>query len=319
MMRAARWASSVAGPHGIVVDQMVRRNSKVGLTRTRALEARPGAQRAHAGPACACLVILAGGQIGKRIELDRRLIVGRDPACDLPLDSDLVSRSHACFEANGETIYVKDLQSTNGTYVNDRPTSEAQLLDGDRIALGEFVLKYLAPGNVEARYHDEVFRLMSHDGLTDVFNKRYHDEQLATLCGAEELLSLVLFDADHFKRVNDNHGHAAGDSVLRQLAVLARNAADGVNGAVVSRIGGEEFGILLPGCTLNDAKDLGERLRASVERHRFEFSGEQLRVTISVGVACRGAESVDPPETLYRSADAQLYRAKGDGRNRVCG
>ncbi len=298
---------------------MVRRSSKVELTRTRALTARPALERTPETAAGACLVFLAGGQIGRKIELDGTLTVGRDPACDLPLDSDLVSRSHARFESQNEVTIVKDLNSTNGTYVNDRPTHEARLFDGDRIALGEFVLKYLAPGNVEARYHDEVFRLMSHDGLTDVFNKRYHEEQLDALAASDESLSLVLFDADHFKRINDTYGHAAGDAVLRQLAQCAKSASQGVERAILSRIGGEEFAILLPGSSLEAARALGERVRTTVGAHSFEFGGHALPVSISVGVAWRSQDAADAPESLYRHADEQLYRAKEGGRNRVCG
>lgn len=298
---------------------MTRRSSRLeALTRTRAQQARPelGAGPASSGPGC--LVVLAGAQIGRRLELPKRLSVGRDPGSGLPLDSDLVSRNHALFEVDAEEVVVTDLQSTNGTFVNDQLVRRTTLRDGDRIGIGGVVLKYLAPGNLEARYHDEVFRLMTHDGLTDAFNKAYHDQQLAALCQATtEPLCLLLFDADHFKQINDNHGHAAGDAVLRQLADCAREVVCGLDDAFLARIGGEEFAVVLSATSLDDAAAVGERIRARVAEHRFDFAGRTLPVTISVGVAMRAASVQESPQSLYQRADSQLYRSKQGGRNRV--
>lgn len=299
--------------------RMTRRGSRLeALTRTRAQQARPelGASPTSSGPGC--LVVLAGAQIGRRLELPPRLTVGRDPESGLPLDSDLVSRNHALFEVEQDQVVVTDLQSTNGTFVNDRLITRTTLRDGDRIAIGGVVLKYLAPGNLETRYHDEVFRLMTHDGLTDVYNKTYHDKQLAALCqSASGPLSLLLFDADHFKRINDTYGHAAGDAVLRQLADCARAVVRSSTEDFLSRIGGEEFAVVMPATSLEQATAVAGRIRERVQAHGFVFAAHTLTVTVSIGVATRAPGSNESPQALYQRADAQLYRSKQGGRNRV--
>jgi diguanylate cyclase (GGDEF)-like protein len=263
------------------------------------------------------LVFLAGERIGQRVELgEGELSVGRAPECDMALASDLVSRSHATFAVRGNSVTLRDHQSTNGTYVNDRPIRESELGDGDRISIGEFVLKYLAPGNAEAGYHDAVFRLMTHDGLTDVFNKRYFEEQLGmALVDSQQSLSVILFDADHFKQINDSWGHPAGDSVLRQLAECAKSVTNAWPECKLARIGGEEFAVLVP-LPLARAVVLAEELRQSVKVQTFQFDGRHLNVSISLGVAMRSLG--DTPTQLYQRADAQLYRAKQSGRDRVC-
>jgi diguanylate cyclase (GGDEF)-like protein len=235
------------------------------------------------------------------------------------LDSDLVSRHHATFRCVGDETELQDHGSTNGTFVNDKSITASTLSDGARIGVGEFVLKYLAPGNAEARYHDEMFRLMSHDGLTDVFNKRYWEEQIGGLVKrANETFCLIILDADHFKRVNDSYGHAAGDAVLRQIAKCARSAISGSERALLARLGGEEFGVILPGMALQAAADQAERIRKVVDDHAFSFGARPIDVTVSLGVAVWEAESGGSAQDVYKRADAQLYRAKQQGRNRVC-
>lgn len=292
------------------------RKSPLGETRVGGtLERQP--QSEHQGESPACLVFIAGDKIGRKLEVrGGELVLGRDPSCTVPLPSDLISRRHAEITVDGDRVMLKDLGSTNGTYVNDRPVEELELRDGDRISVGEVVLKFLAKGNAEAAYHDEVYRLMSFDGLTEVLNKRvFHEHLSAATEDASKPLSLLVFDADHFKRVNDTHGHAAGDLVLRQLARTAEGQL--VADCDLGRVGGEEFAILTR-LNSDEAMSLAEGLRAAVENHYFEWEGERIPVTVSVGLACRARDSQESAKELFARADAELYRAKASGRNCVC-
>ena len=162
----------------------------------------------------------------------------------------------------------------------------------------------------------ELERMARTDGLTGCWNRRHFEErirlQLARARRHGGALSLVLFDIDHFKAINDQHGHGVGDQVLCELASLMRGSIRGSD--LFSRWGGEEFAILAPGTPLNDALGLAEKLRAAIEAHDFAGAG---RVTISIGVAqLRAGDDLD---SWFRRADLALYRAKLGGRNRVEG
>ncbi len=265
----------------------------------------------------ACLVVIVGSKIGLQIHLDRPVVVGRDPSCDIHFDSDLISRQHARIEAFAGHYQLQDLGSTNGTFVNDVRVDQRRLRDGDRVGVGKVLLKFLDGDNIEAEYHKEIYDLMTVDGLTGVANKRHFHDHLATELSRPgvSLASLIIFDADHFKRINDTHGHAAGDAVLRQLAQVVRHVVP--SGHLVGRVGGEEFAVSLLGVDWQQAYSIAEVVRAAVERHAFQFGEQQLPVTVSVGLAARVAASEDAV-ALFRRADEALYRAKQGGRNRVC-
>lgn len=297
---------------------MRSRPAKTPLSQTRVMnETRPAEEPAPFDSTCACLIFIAGERIGRKLDLDQpEISVGRDPRCSLPINSDLVSRNHAkLLNQDGQTILF-DLESTNGSFVNDERVSEKTLVDGDRIAIGKVVMKYLGPGSAEAGYHDEVYRLVSHDGLTDLYNKRFFDEQLAAETSKERLVSVIVFDADHFKKINDTYGHAAGDAVLRQLAGCARSCVD--DASYLARIGGEEFSVLLPGVAQAEAVELADKIRQRVSEHPFVFGDLTLNVHVSLGVATREASQLETGTDLFKRADEQLYRAKREGRNRVC-
>ena len=126
---------------------------------------------------------------------------------------------------------------------------------------------------------------------------------------------LLMLDIDHFKAVNDQHGHAAGDLVIRAVAQSIAQTVRPMD--TVARIGGEEFAIILPNCPTSFGVVVAERIRQRVETHPFDVGGERVRVTVSVGVATFPSEGVDGPNALVREADRALYAAKEAGRNRV--
>ncbi len=267
-----------------------------------------------------CLVVIVGSEIGKRVELGaENLVIGRSQSTDLQLDIDNVSRSHAAVVPMLGGYILRDLGSTNGTFVNDARVHEHPLRDGDQIRIGRAMLKFLTGGNVEAQYHEEIYRLMTLDGLTQVHNRRYFneamDKELARSKRYKHPFGLVLFDIDHFKRINDTHGHLAGDEVLRRVAQLVQ--AKVRTNDLVARIGGEEFAVILPEGGLDGAKQLAEKLRELIAEERFTVDGTHVPVTISLGAAewHDGANTIDD---MVKLADEKLYAAKRGGRNKVC-
>ncbi|MEZ4225489.1 MAG: GGDEF domain-containing protein [Polyangiaceae bacterium] len=270
-------------------------------------------------PGQAYLVVIAGPRLGHRAVLGQQALdVGRGAACGLQLDADSVSRLHARIQWDGRSHNVIDLKSTNGTYVNEARITEHALRDGDRLQIGKALLKYISGNNIESAYHEEVQRLMRYDGLTGIHNKSHFEEAFHNAMFRGQVnptaMSLIVFDLDHFKRINDTHGHTAGDAVLRQVAAtVARVIPQGV---LFARVGGEEFALLGEGIALAQAHELAETVRRAVEATRFEFEGVVIPVTLSLGVAERLVSDRAAAE-LYQRADAQLYAAKGSGRNCV--
>jgi two-component system cell cycle response regulator len=266
-----------------------------------------------------CLVIISGDDMGRRYELGHtEVTIGRTDECTICVATDQVSRKHAAVQGILGKYFIVDLRSTNGTFVNEQKVERAKLVDGDQIRVGKTVLKY-TESRVEQRYFEHAFNLASIDALTGAFNKRYFDEsfgkdvQRAQQTGTP--LSMVLFDIDHFKKINDVHGHLAGDYVLKELArvVQGRIRRD----EVFARYGGEEFAIILPETDLLGASALADSIREKIQEHHFVFQNDQIRVTISVGVAT--LEEADKTSTdLIKRADERLFEAKRAGRNRVC-
>src|SRR4051812_1986240 len=168
------------------------------------------------------------------------------------------------------------------------------------------------------RINDELSRLAMLDPLTGVFNRRTFDERAAAIIAdaarEDRPLSLLAVDIDHFKHVNDEFGHEGGDEALRLVVALMRGTL--AEGQILSRIGGEEFAVLLPGADEDDARVIAERLRRHLECSRIDVDGRELCLRISAGVATLGP-GLETLSTLLRAADRALYAAKRAGRNRV--
>jgi two-component system, cell cycle response regulator len=266
----------------------------------------------------ACVLQIYGGTLGRRYEFDgREFVVGRDPDNDICVDLTTVSRRHArLFGQNGEA-WVEDLGSTNGTLVNDEQIDgPRQLHNGDLLRFGGSILKFIEGGNVEALYHEEIYRLMITDGLTGAATQRafleFLDRERLRAKRHGRPLSLVMLDIDHFKEVNDKHGHLAGDYVLRGVAAAVRGEVRGDE--LFARYGGEEFAVVLPETVLEDAARFCERVRAKVESQAFAWKEQVFQVTISVGGT--SADADEDQAALLTRADARLYEAKRAGRNR---
>jgi two-component system, cell cycle response regulator len=275
----------------------------------------------HAPTKEACLVVIYGSDLGRKYNLEApTLVVGRSSKSDIQIDQESVSRAHSKIVNSGRAIRIRDLGSTNGTYVNDELIDERTLADGDFIKIGRTIFKFLSGGNIERAYHEEIYRLTTVDGLTQIFNKRYFQEsierEIARALRYRREMSLVMFDIDHFKSINDTHGHLAGDSVLKVLALTVKNKIRRED--LFARYGGEEFAIVLPEIDGHNAHQFSEKIRRIVETTDFRFEGVKMDVTISLGVAALDQETTDSAGLIKR-ADERLYEAKNAGRNCVRG
>jgi diguanylate cyclase (GGDEF)-like protein len=263
------------------------------------------------------LLFLSGKDVGRSLRLTAEALeIGRSEECAVAVNSDGVSRRHARLQRIFGLYFVTDLESTNGTFVNEKRIQMVQLNDGDQIRVGDAVLKFVV-NHLEVDYTRQVSTLASVDALTGALGKLHFDAALVKAAEhsyrTHAPLCLLLFDLDHFKAVNDTYGHPAGDAVLARLAAIVR----GLLGPEppFGRVGGEEFAITLGNTPLGAARVLAERIRMTVERTTFDHLGRTIAVTLSLGVAeLTAGESA---EQLYLRADERLYAAKRGGRNRV--
>jgi diguanylate cyclase (GGDEF)-like protein len=280
-----------------------------------------GTTQKPARPEDACIIVIYGPELGKRLQLGTAPFeIGRSAKNDLFIDQESVSRHHARIVFDGRLYWLQDQKSTNGTFVNDESIREKELRDGDQVRIGRSILKFMTGENVEVHYHEEIYRLMTVDGLTQAYNRRYFNEALEREFNRaqryQRVLSLIAFDIDHFKTINDTHGHLAGDNVLRQLSIAVKTRLRRED--VFARTGGEEFGVLLPEIPLEGAMKTAEKVRRIVETMVVKHEQIEIRCTVSLGVtALEGGEGSG--EDLYKRADERLYEAKQAGRNRIAG
>jgi two-component system cell cycle response regulator len=271
----------------------------------------------------ACLVHIypTGPGMGTRYTLaDLPLVVGRGGDCDIRINDHSVSRRHARIQPGADGYYAVDLQSTNGTFVNDHPASMYKLKDGDYLRVGNCIYRFLTGGNVETEYHEEIYRLTIIDALTDIHNKRYLmeflDRELARSGRYARPLAVVMIDIDRFRDINETLGHLGGDFTLRELS--ARIKGNIRKEELFARYGGEEFAVVLPETARDGAVALGERLRSVIDGQSFRYEDKTYNVTISLGVALTAGDETLTPSGLLQLADEKLYQAKKEGRNRVC-
>ncbi|BDG03029.1 GGDEF domain-containing protein [Anaeromyxobacter oryzae] len=274
----------------------------------------------------AFFLVLAGPQFGEIFPLEpgRELLVGRREDADIPIRDDGISRRHAAIRVEGEGAVIRDLGSVNGTWVDGVRVEAAPLVDGSRVAIGgATTLKFAYTDELEARWQLKLAESALQDPLTGLSNRRHLEERLAAEVAAglrhARPVSVLLVDVDHFKAVNDAHGHLAGDEALKMVAFVLRGAVRKED--VLARFGGEEFVVVARETPLAGARALGERIRRAVERSRCAWQGQDLALTVSIGVTVSvGAAQLEPGRTereLLESADRALYLAKQGGRNRV--
>ena len=270
----------------------------------------------------ACLTILTGTLSGQLFKVTKgHLNIGRSPQAELRLDDDGISRNHARIRSETNNAWIEDMESRNGTFLNgERIKQPMELHDGDKIQVGRgTVLRFGFQDALDESFHENLLSSALSDGLTKLFKKRYLmdrlDSELKFAVRHETSLSLLLLDIDHFKKINDTHGHLAGDAVLTNFARVLGHAVR--NEDVVARFGGEEFAIILRAIGIEPAFQMAERLRKLVEQTSAMSSAGPLKATVSIGVAGFPSSPVKLPDQLVEAADIALYRAKGEGRNCV--
>ncbi len=270
-------------------------------------------------PRARSLIVIRGHLFGKKLDVpDDGLVIGRDEICDVVVGSarDGTSRRHARVFYEGDEMMVEDLGSTNGLLVNRLQTRRSLLVPSDLLQVGKTVFKVVGDG-YEGHYHEAMYNKAVRDNLTGLLNRtNLHgvlEQEIKRAQRYGHSLSLMLLDLDHFKEVNDNHGHLAGDAVLVQVSRLLKSCLRQCDS--LYRYGGEEFLAVLPETELSGARALAERIRRSVAESSYQYRDHNLRLTISIGLTTlRGEVSV---AALIQQADDALYDAKRKGRDRV--
>jgi len=269
----------------------------------------------------AYLIVLAGTAVGEMYGVGKELTIGRGSEAEVRVLGEGVSRRHAMIVSASTGITIEDLGSTNGTFVNGEKVVGRRLLnDGDKVQVGSTtILKFSYHDELEEGFQRQLYASALRDGLTKIYNKKYFMERLGTefayTARHGSPLSLLMFDLDHFKKVNDTHGHLVGDHVLTTLAAAIDASIRGED--LFARYGGEEFVILSRGIDSASSKLFATRLRDVLVRTDFTYRGLPLRVTVSMGIATIPDPTITSPEQLIEAADQALYEAKRQGRDRI--
>ncbi len=297
--------------------------TQTGAERTAIVNLGAGSRTVAEKQPVPILQVTSGNDQGRIFNLleFRRFGVGRSKDCELILTDPSCSRNHAeFFVGPGDEIFLKDLGSTNGTKVNGTRIEDAHMLvDGDRIQLGDnSTMRFSKVPEDEARTQMDVYYRATRDALTNAYNRRQFDEafgrELAFQNRGGKGLGLIMFDVDHFKKINDGFGHPTGDEVLKEIGrrvhALIRKED------IFARIGGEEFALLTRNEGLEGLASFCERLRLSMEEKAAAYEGRQIPFAISIGYTHLPEKLITTQEILVQTADEALYEAKNTGRNR---
>jgi diguanylate cyclase (GGDEF)-like protein len=279
-------------------------------------------QKAKEQPAC--LILIKGTPQGHRYFITAdEMVIGRDPAADISIPDNSISRKHARIKQTGGAVTIEDLGSSNGTSINSKklePGNVATLAKEDMIKLGNSIVKYLPAGELEIVFYGNLNQAANTDPMTKCFNKGYFLEAIeAEVKRAKALstpISLMFFDLDHFKKVNDTYGHEGGDFVLKEFTNLVRSLGVIEKKDIFARYGGEEFCLMMPSTTSQEAAKIAETIRGKVQMHEFNYEGQRIPVTTSLGVAELKVE-METATDLIKASDKALYESKKGGRNRV--
>ncbi len=305
------------------LDDAAVSNGHFSMSDKTVLRSRIGGQPRLLPEKEACLIMIEGDFLGEVYVLSKQVtVIGRTDDVDIMLPDVDVSRHHAMLSRQSREYSISDLGSTNGTRVNTEPLTESTILqDGDKIHISGTTLKFTFQDADDTEYLRQLRLLAIKDGLTRIYNRRYFMEtikkEFSYSARTHSELGLIIFDIDHFKICNDQYGHPAGDFILKNIAALVETEAR--NYDIFARYGGEEFVFLLRDADQHAAIALAERIREMVASHTFKYDGNNLQISISLGVATYdGISSMNDDQELISTADRYLYMAKNAGRNRTC-
>lgn len=268
----------------------------------------------------AALICISGRSIGQMFLISKEeTTIGRAPECDVFLDDEGVSRHHAKIIRQDDSLIIMDLGSTNGTYHEGERIQVFTLEDGAKVQVGTAtILQFRYQDQREMQFHALMQTFKTHDPMTEAYNKRAFLMEIEKEAGFakrhNQPLSLIMFDLDHFKRVNDTYGHQAGDLVIRSVAKKVGETIRKED--IFARYGGEEFAVLLRNTEIEGAFIMAERVRRAVEDLEVTHNGRRIPCTVSIGVAKLDGSTTRPSE-LIEAADERLYQAKRKGRNRT--
>ncbi len=261
---------------------------------------------------------------GKEMKLgERPVLIGRSKEANFRLTDRMVSRRHCVIRPvreKGNLYYlIEDVGSSNGTYVNEeRIINKKILTSGDKIRVGETIIKFHYKDEYDTMFFQKLYKMAVYDGHTGLLNKSFFMDEMKIqfeIASRQGLpLSFVIFDLDDFKQVNDKYGHPVGDIVLKKIAEIITTSKRTQD--IAGRLGGEEFGVLLPATDLKGAVALGERIRENVEKTLIRAYHETIRITVSAGISNYPLTASSLSE-LINQADQALYQAKRMGKNKV--
>lgn len=264
-------------------------------------------------------VVHPRGKASRYAITSKGLVIGRGRTVDVTLEDAQVSRRHCLIRLTDAGIVAEDLGSTNGTHVNGNAITQAVIDPSGRIKVGGFVLRVEYRARVEINAEQQLRQAAQTDELTGLNNRRWFFAQSAAVLKAskdsDQYLTMVMIDIDHFKRINDTLGHAAGDQVLKDVAAILNSHKREHD--LLARFGGEEFVMLLPNTGGTDALVFCDRLCEAVSLGKIEFEKNAISVQVSMGTWTQSAHRIATIEQAIGGADAAMYRAKRGGRNRV--
>jgi len=269
----------------------------------------------------AYILFISGPLIGKMCLLDQdETIIGRADDVDISINDSRISRHHLRILLSGGDAIIEDLGSTNGTFVNGKRVERRALKNGDKVHISSDTLFKFAVGDeAERMFQEEMHQMANYDAVTGILNKHSFMKRLTeefSFAKRNNLsLSFLMIDIDFFKKVNDTFGHMAGDYVLNGVAQRIQTAIR--NEDILARYGGEEFAVILRGTDLTGAQILAERVRKLVASEPFKFERKSIPATVSLGIASMTENEFASPGELVSCADANLYKSKENGRNRV--
>lgn len=269
------------------------------------------------------LLIIFGREddLGKEKEISKEMIVGRSLKTDLSTSDPLMSRKHFKLIPQNNKVYIEDLNSLNGTYLNQKLIEAKTLLkSGDIIIAGRTVFKFEYRTELESLFHKYLYNAATSDRMTNLFNKYYFISQLKREVSYAKrygkTFSLLMVDIDDFKKINDTYGHQIGDEALKFVAFKIMGSIR--ENDLAARYGGEEFSIILPETDSHNAFLVAERIRAAIANEILDLETNQIKITVSIGIATFPDDAKDW-ESFIKKADERLYKAKEAGKNIVIG